>query len=302
MQEEPGALQHDWIRRIAEAFVGEHYAKEQVRFERVWEAFQDLLACRGNDPEELESWVTRHPVGLGVMDEKDLAMAAPIVLATVSETLSMALIASRANREGKPLASMDYATLVSKAAPRYGAKGELLARLNQHLPKLCRAVLHGTVEIEDSEQKPAVPEGPQFEVWTGGNPGRPEQDISVYESKKRKYLFWINLNVSRNSFCQGKEVPLQPRTAAVLLHLVKHLGDTVLYPNLLARVWSDNVEEWGQWSDEKKHSKRNRITLQLGKLNEFCGGRLEQYLVRGRDGLYLKQSFASQYFLFRRLR
>jgi hypothetical protein len=122
------------------------------------------------------------------------------------------------------------------------------------------------------------------------------ETITAYERKRRRYLLWLDLNDTSHALANSPKTKLGQQAVRVLLCLVRNIGVVRPAKDLYRDVWDSTT-------DEIEASHIDAIEQQLTRLNRFTGGRFRRYLQRGDDNGYgLRDSFANQYFLFKRLR
>lgn len=273
---------------IARAFVELCYAEEKPYFANVWTSFQELLSLRpGEMPETraLRDWASGVPAGVGLDTEAQLDLVTPIVLATLTVTLRQA-------RE-ETLTRVDLGSLTAKVARGFGARGELLARLTRHLPALCSAVV--TARLDVAEAYVSMARRPQYEIWSQGKHGF-VRSIEEYQNRKEQCLIWIDLSERKHRSHRWPNQTLQEKPIKFLICLAGQLGNEVLLVEILRSVWNDKLVDVNSLNT----AHRNKTDQQIVKLNQFTNGEFRKYLFRGKfgEGLGLKRSFASQYFIF----
>lgn len=280
------------IRRVAEAFVRQHYGDEERFFPVVWEAFEEWFKkLKGSESVRLAS-ETLHAdvqVGLGFTRHEVVDLVTPIVLATVAETL-------RGLRE-KRLSLSEAGVFVGKTASEFGAAPALTAEMVRYLPGLCRAVR--TVDASASTAHVSVASRPQYQIWTEGKQAT-VSDVSQYEARKASYLLWVDMDEKPHVSIRNPGEKIGPEAVDLLLCMVKRLGKRVTFEQVLDDVWREEPRT----EADLKRSQENKVEQQLTALDRFCKGGFREFLFGEKfaKGLGLKESFSDKYFIFSRLR
>jgi hypothetical protein len=276
------------VRLAAEQFIESHYAHESPYFENWWRVLSTKIG----------EVVTSAPAGrltiegpghlienISLTGSASLGLVTPIVIGTITETLWGLKNYQPSNEELRQL--------VTSSAARLGASHQLNACLTRYVPDLIVSVLKHQHECGDAIIGKATP--PQYAIYTMGEE-RIVETITAYERKRRRYLLWLDLNDTSHALANSPKTKLGQQAVRVLLCLVRNIGVVRPAKDLYRDVWDSTT-------DEIEASHIDAIEQQLTRLNRFTGGRFRRYLQRGDDNGYgLRDSFANQYFLFKRLR
>lgn len=274
----------DHIRKISHKFIEDNFSSEESLFDSFWQAF-----CF-----KTESIFKADPSGQLIIDiksnivtdisfAKDCAidMVTPIVLATVAETMRQVSVKKHSLEQ--------LATLVSKAAAKFGAEPSLTACLEGSLPKLCIDIL----TCDPNAEQATVSKSPQSQYRIFVNGGTEiVSSIDEYRKDISKYLFWIDLDNKPD-----KSAPrLDPMAINLLKYLVKNIGIRNSITDILRKVYEDTPSNISK-SDKEK------IAQHLSQLNKYGKEQFLRYTFSDwrNKGLGLKESFFDKYFLFIRL-
>lgn len=276
------------VRLAAEQFIECHYTQESPYFEDWWQVLSTKIdeVVSSAPAGHLAIECPGHLIGnISLTGPASLGLVTPIVIGTITETLW-------ALKDFQP-SNEELRQLITSSAARLGASHQLNACLTRHVPDLIASVLKHQHQCGDAMTGKATP--PQYAIYTMGEE-RIVETLTAYERKRRHYLLWLDLNETSHALASSPKTKLGQQAVRFLLCLVRNLG--------VVRPAKDLYREaWDSTTDEVEASHIAAIEQQLTKLNLFTGRRFRRYLLRGDDNGYgLRRSFASQYFLFKRLR
>jgi hypothetical protein len=276
------------IRMTAERFIECHYTGESPYFEDCWRALSSKIR------EALDSAPTGQlaiePPGhliknMSLAGPASLGLVTPIVVGTITQTL-WALKDHQANTE-------ELRLIVASSAAHLGASHQLTACLTQHIPSLIVDILKNRREDGDAIVAKGPP--PQYFIWTMGQE-RIVESIAPYEHKRKQYLLWLDLNETSHVSARSPKARIGQQAIRVLICLVRNLGVVRPAKELYREAWDSML-------DEVDSSHIDAMEQQITNLNQFTGGQFRTHLLRGENrGYGLRDSFANQYFLFKRIR
>ena len=198
--------------------------------------------------------------------------------------------------QGKPLSLIEIQNVVRQAATSSEPFGNLQAVLLRNISKLLWEVQQ--VNNEGEEVQISSPTKPQYEVWVVGV-HKVVDDISEYEKKKDEFNCWVALDEKKHISHRARDKSIGPTAIKILIDLLEHIGKCKPFEQVLWDVWE---EELGVDS-QTFQSQKNRLEVQLTKLEQFCGGGFRDCLFADKfnKGLGIRKGFSDKYFIFRRL-
>jgi hypothetical protein len=184
---------------------------------------------------------------------------------------------------------------VGETAAELGAKGELLATLLRRLPTLLFEV--HAADPAACRASVSLSSRPQYEIWAEGVPPRVVDDISQYESKRDKYLLWLDISHDDHRSLGIRREHLKSHALRLFLFLVENMGVGVKRRDVYVGAFNERPEDKEDW--------RNLLSQYVGQVDDFTGERFrELYLIRDEvhDAFLLRESFRDEYFAFLTLR
>ena len=193
--------------------------------------------------------------------------------------------------QGQVLSQFDLENIIDNTAVECGARGDLLAAMMRHLPQIYLAVQSANLDAKESDI--SSPVRPQYEIWAQGQ-HKIAEDISAYEKRKDRYLFWANVTNEEYKSLGEKRGPLSAPALRLLLFLAENIGISVPRSEAFKHVigiTSDGQEGW-----------KGRLAHYLTELQNFSGGNFRKLYLpppdRFTDTLTLRRSFREKYFVF----
>lgn len=276
------------IRIVAQRFIECHYTLESPYFEDCWRVLSSKIdeVLDSAPAGQLAFEPPEHLItNISLTGTASLGLVTPIVLGTITETLW-------ALKNHQPTAD-ELRLLVASSAAHLGASHQLTACLTQHIPTLIMDILKNRREGGDAIVGKGPP--PQYFIWTMGQE-RIVESITPYEHKRKQYLLWLDLNRISRVSPSSPQARIGQQAIRVLLCLVTNLGVVRPAKELYREAWDSMPDEVGS-------SHIDAIEQQITNLNRFTGGQFRTHLLRGENkGYGLRDSFANQYFLFKRIR
>ena len=276
------------VKMVAERFIAQHYAKESPSFDVFWQVLSPKIseALSATRTEGLAIGFPRQLVeAVSLARDISLDLVTPIVMGTIGETLWEL-------KDEQPDPDT-LRQLVASSASRLGASPSLTACLIDHVPALLTDILARKRGDKDAIVGEAPP--PQYSIWTAGRHIVAES-IAKYENKRDRYLFWLDLNETSHVSHHSPKKRIGPQAIRLLMYLVEDLGVVRSAEDLYERIWDLSLSKL-----DNPHI--SAIEQQLTRLHQFSGGKFRANLLRGQSkGYGLRESFADQYFIFKRIR
>ncbi|MCK4998873.1 MAG: hypothetical protein KAS23_05030 [Anaerohalosphaera sp.] len=277
---------------VAKRFIEKNYPHEAYFFESLWETLLPRICT------VFESSSGEQVIELANSGTTDISLVGNNNVGLLSTTIASTIIEASYEIDSKKPDDAQLRSIIASAAARHGAKPSLVACLEQQLPELFNSLL--TLDVDAPQALVREVPRPLYKIWTKGGELNCSSDVfSEYDMDKMKYLFWIDINATRNysHIVKGKHIG---QTATKLLkYLVDDFGKRSTVPEVLNEVF--NVCE-----DSTKNRKidEGKIERQFSHLQAYSEGQFRQYLLDEKflKGIGLKESFREKYFLYVRLR